>query len=147
MAALGTLAELIAARFVGGAYRVPNENARATGFRAFRTKAVQLVLQAATLGSNGEIYMLDIGDPVKITTLARRLIEMSGLRPGEDIEIRFVGVRPGKKLQEQLWTDSAIVTPTSFPRVLSIQPPPPNEDFERCTSPAIRPHQGIPQLA
>jgi FlaA1/EpsC-like NDP-sugar epimerase len=94
-------------------------------------EAVQLVLQAATLGFNGEIHMLDMGDPVKITTLARRLIEMSGLRPGDDIEIRFVGMRPGEKLQEQLWTDSAVVTPTSFPRVLSIQPPPPTEDFGR----------------
>jgi FlaA1/EpsC-like NDP-sugar epimerase len=94
-------------------------------------EAVQLVLQAVTLGSNGEVHTLDMGDPVKITTLARRLIEMSGLRPGEDIEIRFIGVRPGEKLQEQLWTDSAVVTPTSFSRVLSIQPPPPNEDFDR----------------
>jgi len=94
-------------------------------------EAVQLVLQAATLGSNGEIYMLEMGDPVKITTVARRLIEMSGLRPGDDIEIRFVGIRPGEKLHEQLWTDSANVTPTSFSRVLSIQPPPPTEDFER----------------
>ena len=102
-----------------------------TDFHAVGTEATQLVLQAATLGFNGEVHMLDMGDPVKITTLARRLIEMSGLRPGDDIEIRFVGMRPGEKLQEQLWTDSAVVTPTSFPRVLSIQPPRPTEDFER----------------
>jgi FlaA1/EpsC-like NDP-sugar epimerase len=93
-------------------------------------EAVQLVLQAATLGSTGEIYMLDMGDPVKITTLARRLIEMSGMRPEEDIEIRFVGARPGEKLHEQLWTDSANVTATLFPRVMRIQPPPPSEQFD-----------------
>lgn len=93
-------------------------------------EAVQLVLQAATLGSDGEIYMLDMGDPVKITALATRLIEMSGLRPGKDIEIRFVGARPGEKLHEQLWTDSAVVTHTSFSRVLRIEPPPPPADFD-----------------
>ena len=92
-------------------------------------EAVQLILQASTIGSNGEIYMLDMGDPVKITSLARRLIEMSGLRPGDDIEIKFVGTRPGEKLHEQLWTDATQVNPTSFSRVLSIQPPPPTEDF------------------
>jgi FlaA1/EpsC-like NDP-sugar epimerase len=102
-----------------------------TDFHAVGTEATQLVLQAATLGFNGEVHMLDMGHPVNITMLARRLIEMSGLRPGDDIEIRFVGVRPGEKLQEHLWTDSAVVTPTSFPRVLSIQPPPPNEDFDK----------------
>lgn len=91
--------------------------------------AVQLVLQATTIGSNGEIYMLDMGDPVKITDLARRLIEMSGLRPDHDIEIRFVGTRPGEKLHEQLWSDSAAVTPTSFARVLRVEPAPPPSDF------------------
>jgi FlaA1/EpsC-like NDP-sugar epimerase len=92
--------------------------------------AVQLVLQATTLGSNGEIYMLDMGDPVKITTLARRLIEMSGLRPDHDIEIRFVGPRRGEKLHEQLWSDSATVNPTDFPSVLRIEPSPPPPHFE-----------------
>jgi FlaA1/EpsC-like NDP-sugar epimerase len=91
--------------------------------------AVQLVLQATTLGSEGEIYVLDMGDPVKITTLARRLIEMSGLRPGQDIEIRFVGTRPGEKLHEQLWGDSASVNPTSFPSVWRVDPSPPPPDF------------------
>jgi|HubBroStandDraft_6_1064221.scaffolds.fasta_scaffold02792_2 FlaA1/EpsC-like NDP-sugar epimerase len=93
--------------------------------------AVQLVLQATTLASNGEIYILDMGDPVKITTLATRLIEMSGLRPGYDIEIRFVGTRPGEKLHEQLWSDSARVNPTSFPGVLRIEPLPPAADFDQ----------------
>ncbi len=91
--------------------------------------AVQLVLQATTLASNGEIYILDMGDPVKITTLAKRLIEMSGLRPGHDIEIRFVGTRPGEKLHEQLWSDSAAVNPTTFPSVLRIDASPPPPDF------------------
>jgi FlaA1/EpsC-like NDP-sugar epimerase len=91
--------------------------------------AVELVLQAVTLGSSGEIFMLDMGDEVKITTLARRLIEMSGLRPGHDIEIRFVGTRLGEKLHEQLWSDSATVEQTSFHSVLRVAPPPPPPSF------------------
>lgn len=93
--------------------------------------AVQLVLQATTLGSEGEIYMLDMGDPVKITSVARRLIEMSGLRPGSDIEIQFVGTRPGEKLHEELWSDSATVNPTSFPSVLRVAPSTPAANFDQ----------------
>jgi FlaA1/EpsC-like NDP-sugar epimerase len=92
--------------------------------------AVQLVLQATTLGSNGEIFLLDMGDPVKITSLAHRLIEMSGLRPGHDIEIRIVGTRPGEKLHEQLWNDSTCVSPTCFPSVLRVEPSAPPSNFE-----------------
>jgi len=112
---------------VGGPVTITHEEMT----RYFMTipSAVQLVLQATTLGSNGEVYMLDMGDPVKITTLARRLIEMSGLRPGRDIEIRFVGTRPGEKLHEQLWTDSAKVSPTLFPSVLQVEPLPPSLEF------------------
>lgn len=103
--------------------------------------AVQLVLQATTLASNGEIYILEMGDPVKITTLARRLIEMSGLRPGQDIEIRFVGTRPGEKLHEQLWSDSATVNPTIFPGVLRIDSAIPptnfNEDLATLVAAAL----------
>jgi len=84
-------------------------------------EAVQLVLQASTLGSSGEIYMLDMGDPMKITALAQKLVEMSGLRPGKDVEIRFVGARPGEKLEEKLWSEEAKVSPTFFRRVLSIE--------------------------
>ena len=92
--------------------------------------AVQLVLQATALGSNGEIYLLDMGDPVKITNLAHRLIEMSGLRPGHDIKIQIVGTRPGEKLHEQLWNDSTCVSPTCFPSVMRVEPSPLPLNFE-----------------
>ena len=92
-------------------------------------EAVQLVMQASTLASNGTVYTLDLGDPLRITHLAHRLIEMSGLRPEKDIKIQFVGMRPGEKLHEQLWYEDCQVTPTAFARVLALegQPVPPIE--------------------
>jgi FlaA1/EpsC-like NDP-sugar epimerase len=92
-------------------------------------EAVQLVLRAAAIGSTGEIYELDMGNPVKIKDLACRLIQMSGLRPEIDIPIRVTGLRPGEKLHEKLWGDSARVMPTAFPRVMTVDPAPPRPDF------------------
>jgi FlaA1/EpsC-like NDP-sugar epimerase len=86
-------------------------------------EAVHLVLEASTLSSDGNIYMLDMGDPVKITTMARKLVEMSGLRPDKDIKFETVGVRPGEKLHEQLWSGDADVSPTAFPRVSMVRDP------------------------
>lgn len=67
-------------------------------------EAAQLVLQAGGLGQNGAVYVLDMGEPVKIVDLARDLIRLSGLEPGVDIDIIFTGVRPGEKLFEELLT-------------------------------------------
>ncbi len=90
-------------------------------------EAVQLVLQAATIATTGELYMLDMGDPVRIMDLARKLVESAGLRPGRDIEIKITGIREGEKLHEQLWLESASVSKTKFDRVyrvLAALPPP-----------------------
>lgn len=81
-------------------------------------EAVGLVLQSATQGQGGEIFVLDMGKPIKIVDLARQLIELSGLRPGEDIEIKFVGVRPGEKLFEELSHVGENIQPTNHPKIM-----------------------------
>lgn len=80
-------------------------------------EAVGLVLQTAVLGKGGEIFVLDMGKPVKIIDLARQLIELSGLRPDEDIEIKFIGLRPGEKLFEELQHTSELLKPTAHERI------------------------------
>ncbi len=79
-------------------------------------EASQLVLQAAALGKGGEVFVLDMGEPVKILDLVHDMLYLSGLRPG-DIEIRFTGIRPGEKLFEELRFDNEQVLPTSHPKV------------------------------
>jgi FlaA1/EpsC-like NDP-sugar epimerase len=88
-------------------------------------EAVGLVLQAGALGQGGEIFVLDMGEPVKIVDLATKMIELSGYRAGEDIEIQFSGLRPGEKLFEELSHHKEKLTETGHPKIFRFvcQPP------------------------
>jgi FlaA1/EpsC-like NDP-sugar epimerase len=80
-------------------------------------EAAQLVLQAAATGDGGQIYLLNMGEPMKIVDLARNMITLSGFRPEEDIDIVFTGIRPGEKLFEELRTDGEGIEPTVHPKI------------------------------
>jgi FlaA1/EpsC-like NDP-sugar epimerase len=80
-------------------------------------EAAQLVLQAAAMGEGGEIFILDMGEPVRILDLARDTITLSGLRPFEDINIVFTGMRPGEKLFEELQTTEEKIIKTGHPKI------------------------------
>ncbi|MDX9710467.1 MAG: nucleoside-diphosphate sugar epimerase/dehydratase [Trichloromonas sp.] len=81
-------------------------------------EASQLVLQAGSMGKGGEIFLLDMGEPVKIVKLAEELIQLSGYRPYEDIEIIFTGLRPGEKLYEELLLAGEGVQPTCHEKIM-----------------------------
>lgn len=80
-------------------------------------EASQLVLQAATMGNGGEIFVLDMGEPVRIVDLANDLISLSGLVPGKDVEVVFTGLRPGEKLFEELSTEEEQAEKTRHPKI------------------------------
>jgi FlaA1/EpsC-like NDP-sugar epimerase len=92
---------------------------------------VQLVLQAAALGQGGEVFVLDMGEPVRIADLAEDLIRLSGLEVGSDIEIVFSGVRPGEKLYEELFFGSDDATPTEHPKILQARDGNPSVEVNR----------------
>ncbi|MEO7311939.1 MAG: nucleoside-diphosphate sugar epimerase/dehydratase [Chitinophagaceae bacterium] len=81
-------------------------------------EACNLVLEAVTMGGGSEIFIFDMGEPVKIIDLARKMIRLSGLIPGKDIDIRFTGLRPGEKLYEELLNKSELVIPTHHHKIM-----------------------------
>ena len=87
-------------------------------------EAVQLVIQAGAIGGQGQVYVLDMGEPVRIVDLAETMIRLSGKEPGTGIEIDFVGARPGEKLHEELWSDDETVIPSDHEAILLVTRPP-----------------------
>jgi FlaA1/EpsC-like NDP-sugar epimerase len=85
------------------------------------SEACQLIMQAGVIGKGGEIFVLDMGEPVKISYLAEQLIRLSGKIPGEDIEIIYTRLRPGEKLFEELFHDAEKLSETSHPKILLAQ--------------------------
>jgi len=88
-----------------------------TRFFMSTVEAAQLILQAGAMGSGGEIYVLDMGQPVKIADMARDLIRLHGLEPDVDVSIQYVGLRPGEKLYEELITEGEGIVPTTHEKI------------------------------
>jgi FlaA1/EpsC-like NDP-sugar epimerase len=93
-------------------------------------EATSLVIQAGSIANGGELFVLDMGDPVRIVDLACQLIELSGLEPNHDIKIEYVGLRPGEKLYEELFLPSeSQVRNTLYPKIFGVESNPPSSDF------------------
>lgn len=100
----------------GGPITVTDE--RITRFFMTIPEACQLVLEAATMGSGGEIFVFEMGEPVKIIDLAKKMIQLSGLKPYTDIDIQLTGLRPGEKLYEEVLSNAENTVPTYHPQIL-----------------------------
>ena len=87
------------------------------------SEACELVLQAGTMGRGGEIFVFDMGEPVKILNLATRMIKLSGFEPNVDIKIVYTGLRPGEKLYEELLSDSSKTMPTHHKKIMISKDP------------------------
>jgi FlaA1/EpsC-like NDP-sugar epimerase/lipopolysaccharide/colanic/teichoic acid biosynthesis glycosyltransferase len=128
----------------GGPLTVTHPEAR----RFFMTipEAVRLVLQAGSMGRGGEVFLLDMGEQVRIDDLARQLIRMAGLREGEDIEIVYTGLRPGEKLYEELHSDAERMRITRHERIMvwDLDAPPESELLDDVDELEARARAGDP---
>jgi FlaA1/EpsC-like NDP-sugar epimerase len=86
-------------------------------------EAASLVVQAGSIGGRGDVFVLDMGEPVRILDLAMQMIRLSGKDPERDIEVEIVGTRPGEKLHEELWGDGETAVPTVHPKIMRVSGP------------------------
>jgi FlaA1/EpsC-like NDP-sugar epimerase len=86
-------------------------------------EAASLVIQAGAIGGRGDVFVLDMGDPVRILDLARQMVRLSGKEPDRDIAVAIVGTRPGEKLHEELWGAGEIAVSTSHPKIMRVSGP------------------------
>jgi FlaA1/EpsC-like NDP-sugar epimerase len=84
-------------------------------------EACQLILQTGAMGNGGEIFILDMGTPIKIDDMARDLIRLSGFEPDVDIKIEYIGLRPGEKLFEELITEGENIVPTRHEKIMVLK--------------------------
>jgi FlaA1/EpsC-like NDP-sugar epimerase len=92
-------------------------------------EAVQLIVQAGAIGGRGQVYVLDMGEPVRIVDLADKMIRLSGKEPGTEIAVEFIGPAPGEKLHEELVGDGETVAPSPHPKIDLITRPPVDADW------------------
>jgi FlaA1/EpsC-like NDP-sugar epimerase len=86
-------------------------------------EAASLVVQAGAIGGQGDVFVLDMGEPVRILDLAMQMIRLSGKDPERDMDIEIVGTRPGEKLHEELWGAGETAVPTGHPKIMRVSGP------------------------
>jgi FlaA1/EpsC-like NDP-sugar epimerase len=104
-------------------------DAEMTRFFMTIPEAAALVIQAGAIGGRGQIFVLDMGEPVRILDLAENMIRLSGKHPGRDVEIRFIGARPGEKLHEELFAEGETWHPTTHQKILALDVRPVDHDW------------------
>ena len=104
-------------------------DAEMTRFFMTIPEAAALVIQAGAIGGRGQIFVLDMGEPVRIVDLAENMIRLSGKQPGREVEIRFIGARPGEKLHEELFAEGETWHPTTHRKILALDVRPVDRDW------------------